>query len=77
MARSDAILKRLLALHPKIIDLSLDRMERILSVLGNPQNALPPVTNSLCGCISQKGSDSMNVRAPPSCVQAGSHAESG
>ena len=43
MAVSDAILKRLLALHPKIIDLKLDRMWRILERLGNPQNELPPV----------------------------------
>ena len=43
MARSDAILMRLLELHPKIIDLSLDRMWRILDRLGNPQKKLPPV----------------------------------
>jgi dihydrofolate synthase/folylpolyglutamate synthase len=43
MAVSDAILTRLLALHPKIIDLSLDRMWRILQRLGEPQKALPPV----------------------------------
>ena len=43
MAVSDAILKRLLGLHPKIIDLSLDRMERILAALGHPENDLPPV----------------------------------
>ncbi|MDP8996993.1 MAG: bifunctional folylpolyglutamate synthase/dihydrofolate synthase [Pseudomonadota bacterium] len=41
--RSDAILMRLLELHPKIIDLSLGRMEKILAKLGNPQNHLPPV----------------------------------
>ena len=41
--RSDAILMRLLALHPKIIDLSLDRMTRILAKLGNPEQKLPPV----------------------------------
>jgi dihydrofolate synthase/folylpolyglutamate synthase len=40
---SDAILTRLLALHPKIIDLKLDRMWRILDRLGNPQDRLPPV----------------------------------
>ena len=34
---------RLLELHPKIIDLSLDRMWRILERLGNPQTKLPPV----------------------------------
>ena len=43
MARSDAILMRLLELHPKIIDLSLDRMWRILERLGNPEKKLPPV----------------------------------
>ena len=43
MARSDAILMRLLELHPKIIDLSLDRMWRILERLDNPQKKLPPV----------------------------------
>ena len=43
MARSDAILNRLLSLHPKIIDLSLERMERILARLGNPERKLPPV----------------------------------
>jgi dihydrofolate synthase/folylpolyglutamate synthase len=43
LARSDAILNRLLSLHPKIIDLSLERMERILARLGNPENKLPPV----------------------------------
>jgi len=39
----DAILARLLALHPKRIDLSLDRMWRILDRLGHPERRLPPV----------------------------------
>jgi dihydrofolate synthase / folylpolyglutamate synthase len=39
----DAILARLLALHPKRIDLSLDRMERICAALGHPERRLPPV----------------------------------
>ena len=34
---------RLLELHPKIIDLSLVRMERILARLGNPERQLPQV----------------------------------
>ena len=42
MARSDAILMRLLSLHPKIIDLSLDRMHHILAKLGHPEQHLPP-----------------------------------
>jgi dihydrofolate synthase / folylpolyglutamate synthase len=43
VASSDAILDRLLTLHPKIIDLSLGRMERILAKLGHPERRLPPV----------------------------------
>ena len=43
MALSDAILTRLLAGHPKIIDLTLDRMWRILAGLGHPERRLPPV----------------------------------
>jgi dihydrofolate synthase/folylpolyglutamate synthase len=38
-----AILSRLLALHPKRIDLSLDRMWRMLAALDHPQDHLPPV----------------------------------
>ena len=41
----DPILERLSALHPKAIDLSLDRIERLLDALGNPQAALPPVVH--------------------------------
>ena len=40
---SDAILDRLLDLHPKAIDLSLGRMTRLLDALGNPERAMPPV----------------------------------
>lgn len=43
MTQIDAILARLLALHPKRIDLSLDRMSRVLDRLGHPERSLPPV----------------------------------
>lgn len=43
VSRTDAILKRLLKLHPKLIDLSRDRIDRLLSQIGNPQDHLPPV----------------------------------
>nr|WP_246514404.1 folylpolyglutamate synthase/dihydrofolate synthase family protein [Neoroseomonas soli] len=33
------------ALHPKLIDLSLGRMERALAVLGHPERRLPPVVH--------------------------------
>jgi dihydrofolate synthase/folylpolyglutamate synthase len=42
-SRVDTLVARLAALHPKLIDLSLDRMWRILAALGEPQRALPPV----------------------------------
>ncbi len=41
--RPDAVLERLLALHPKIIDLSLDRVWRLLAGMGHPERAVPPV----------------------------------
>jgi dihydrofolate synthase/folylpolyglutamate synthase len=43
MTPVDAILARLLALHPKRIDLSLDRMWRLLAALGHPERQLPPL----------------------------------
>lgn len=42
---SSALLSRLSGLHPKIIDLSLARIERLLDDLGRPQDALPPVVH--------------------------------
>ena len=43
MTSIDSIVARLTALHPKLIDLSLDRMWRILDALGHPERKLPPV----------------------------------
>jgi dihydrofolate synthase/folylpolyglutamate synthase len=43
MEPSDAVLARFLALHPKLIDLSLGRLQRLLGALGEPQRRLPPV----------------------------------
>ncbi len=39
----DAPLERLKALHPKRIDLNLERMVRVCEALGRPQDKLPPV----------------------------------
>jgi dihydrofolate synthase/folylpolyglutamate synthase len=39
----DHLLDRLTRLHPKAIDLSLGRVERLLAALGRPEKALPPV----------------------------------
>ena len=40
---SDVILERMMALHPKIIDLTLDRVWRLLVALDHPEEKLPPV----------------------------------
>ena len=61
MSRTDAILKRLSALHPKLIDLSLDRMLPLLAELGNPHAHLPP-TIHVAG-TNAKGSTIAYLRA--------------
>ena len=43
MEKSRKILRRLELLHPKKIDLSLDRLRRLLNKLNNPHLRLPPV----------------------------------
>jgi dihydrofolate synthase/folylpolyglutamate synthase len=43
MTAYDPIMARLLALHPKRIDLSLDRVWRVLDRLDHPERRLPPV----------------------------------
>lgn len=58
---SDLILERMMALHPKVIDLTLDRVWRLLDVLGNPQRDLPPVIH-IAG-TNGKGSTQAMIRA--------------
>ena len=58
---SDAILARMMALHPKIIDLTLGRTWRLLEALGHPQNDLPPVIH-IAG-TNGKGSTQAMIRA--------------
>jgi dihydrofolate synthase/folylpolyglutamate synthase len=43
MTPFDTIVARLTALHPKRIDLSLDRVQRLLAALDHPERKLPPV----------------------------------
>src|SRR5215470_13891893 len=43
MTRIDSTVARLTTLHPKLIDLTLDRMWRILAALDHPERRLPPV----------------------------------
>lgn len=60
-ATSDIILDRMMSLHPKIIDLTLDRVWRLLDALGNPQDRLPPVIH-IAG-TNGKGSTLAMIRA--------------
>jgi dihydrofolate synthase/folylpolyglutamate synthase len=57
----DAALERLRALHPIKIDLSLDRIGRLLDALGRPQDRLPPVVH-VAG-TNGKGSTVAFIRA--------------
>jgi dihydrofolate synthase / folylpolyglutamate synthase len=67
-AGSDLVLERLSRLHPKLIDLSLGRVERLLAALDNPQEKLPPVIH-VAG-TNGKGSTIAALRA---CLEAGGY----
>ena len=73
-ATIEEVLARLGGLHPKRIDtvdantLSLDRIERLLAALGNPQDRLPPVVH-VAG-TNGKGSTVATMRA---CLEAGGY----
>jgi dihydrofolate synthase / folylpolyglutamate synthase len=58
---SDAVLQRMMTLHPKIIDLTMERVERLLAALGHPERELPPVIH-IAG-TNGKGSTQAMIRA--------------
>lgn len=58
---SDVILDRLMSLHPKVIDLVLDRVWRLLDALDHPERKLPPVIH-VAG-TNGKGSTQAMIRA--------------
>ena len=69
----------LMALHPKGFDLSLDRITRLLEVLGNPHKKLPPVihvagTNgkgsatAFCRALLEAGGYATHVHTSPHLV---------
>jgi dihydrofolate synthase/folylpolyglutamate synthase len=70
---------KLMGLHPKGFDLSLDRITRLLEVLGNPQNRLPRVihvagTNgkgsvtAFCRALLEAGDYGVHVHTSPHLV---------
>ena len=58
---SDVILERMMTLHPKVMDLVLDRVWRLLNAMGDPQDRLPPVIH-VAG-TNGKGSTQAMIRA--------------
>lgn len=58
---SDGAIKRLRALHPSLIDLSTDRINRVLRALGDPHNRMGPVIH-VAG-TNGKGSTTAFMRA--------------
>ena len=58
---SDAILERMMTLHPKVIDLTFDRIDPLLATLGHPERKLPPVIH-IAG-TNGKGSTQAMIRA--------------
>ncbi len=72
MRKSDKLLADLKLLHPKLIDLSLGRIERLLAKLGNPHEKLPPVIH-IAG-TNGKGSTTAFLKAMLSAAGLRVHA---
>lgn len=58
---SDIVLDRMKSLHPKVIDLTLDRVWGLLEAIGSPEKTLPPVIH-IAG-TNGKGSTQAMLRA--------------
>lgn len=58
---SDAVLQRMMTLHPKVIDLTLGRVHRLLDALGHPELRIPPAIH-IAG-TNGKGSTLAMIRA--------------
>ena len=71
MSAFEPIITRLLALHPKRIDLSLDRIRRLLDRLDHPEQKIPPVIH-VAG-TNGKGSTVAFMRAMLEAAGRGVH----
>ena len=69
---SDLILHRMMSLHPKVIDLTLDRVWRLLAIMNHPEGRLPPVIH-IAG-TNGKGSTQAMIRAGLEATGARVHA---
>ena len=72
MTTSDTVLARMMTLHPKVIDLTLDRVWRLLAIMGHPEKRLPPVIH-IAG-TNGKGSTQAMIRAGLEVTGARVHA---
>ena len=70
-SRVAAIVERLHGLHPRLIDLSLDRLRVLLAKLGHPERRLPPVIH-VAG-TNGKGSTCAFIRAMAEAAGWGAH----
>lgn len=79
MSEAGREIEKLMGLHPKGFDLSLERITRLLDVLGNPHKKLPPVihvagTNgkgsvtAFCRALLEAGGFSVHVHTSPHLV---------
>ncbi len=77
---TDALIARLGALHPKKIDLSLGRLQKLLNRLGNPERKLPPTihvagtngkgsTIAILRAILESAGQGVHVYTSPSLVR--------
>ena len=69
---SDVILQRMMSLHPKVMDLTLDRVWRLLDRIGSPEKSLPPVIH-IAG-TNGKGSTLAMIRAGIEAAGLSAHA---
>ncbi len=79
MSKAGLEIDKLMALHPKGFDLSLDRIRRLLDRLGNPERRLPPVihiagtngkgsTSAFCRALLESKGLSVHVHTSPHLV---------
>lgn len=79
MSKAALEIDKLMALHPKGFDLSLDRIRRLLDGLGNPEKRLPPVihiagtngkgsTSAFCRALLESKGLSVHVHTSPHLV---------
>lgn len=79
VSEAEQVINELMTLHPKGFDMTLGRMRRLLEVLGNPQNRLPPVihvagtngkgsVSAFCRALLEAGGYSVHVHTSPHLV---------